>query len=267
MQFTVTKHSQSSSPPSAESLLKYYPVVYDALASDYDAERFTSRPGQYDFEETRYVVRGVVGELLAAREQWLALDVACGTGKIALFAAEEEGCRVVALDAALNMLRQCSKNAMQARLMPKVMPTNASANSLPYRDNSFDICFSFRFLHLLPADQYLAILREMVRVVKPGGHVVIEVTNSRYATALHLLRRCLASTKNGPTSRSCMNIRQLSRLVRNVEGVSLHSVRGFLFPKAWWLMGHSRFLGVARRLASGPLKSFSEYLVAVYQKN
>ena len=60
----------------------------------------------------------------------------------------QAGGRVVALDAAMGMLHQCSAKAQEAGLQGNVILTNASAGNLPYSDGSFDIVFSSRFLHL-----------------------------------------------------------------------------------------------------------------------
>jgi len=91
-------------------------------------------------------------------DHWLALDVACGTGKIAV-TVENLDQRIVAVDVASNMLRQCSARSRAAGIEDKVMLTNSRAEVLPFRTGSFDICFSFRFLHSLPRAAYFGIVR------------------------------------------------------------------------------------------------------------
>src|SRR5436190_16734223 len=157
---------------------------YNSLASDYHLLRYSDKPGRYDFEETGVLVKDIITTLPpGCRHYFLALDVACGTGKIAV-AVGSLGQRIVAVDVAPNMLRQCSVRSRAAGVEDKVMLTNGRAEVLPFRTGSFDICFSFRFLHLLPRAAYRAIVREMARVVKPGGHIVIEVKNRWYGGAV-----------------------------------------------------------------------------------
>jgi SAM-dependent methyltransferase len=58
----------------------------------------------------------------------------------------------------------------------------AEATSLPYADAEFDVAFSFKVLaHVSKFDEAL---QEMVRVVRPGGHIVFDIYNRhslRYA--------------------------------------------------------------------------------------
>src|SRR5262249_49691100 len=44
---------------------------------------------------------------------------------------------------------------------------------LPYADSSFDCAFAICVLHHVPVDQWKAFLKDMSRVVKPGGLVLV----------------------------------------------------------------------------------------------
>ncbi len=123
-------------------------VSYDDVAPAYDADRFGPRPGRYDFQETSVLVNILLADLLADRSGWRALDVACGTGKIAVTAARAGG-KVVACDASVPMLQRCEANARKADVKGVLRAAAADAARLPFPDNVFDIVFSFRFLHLL----------------------------------------------------------------------------------------------------------------------
>src|SRR5438270_4497847 len=122
---------------------------YNRLAPDYHLLRYSDKPGQYDFEETEVLLKDIITTLLPGGcHHSLALDVACGTGKIAVSVGNLDQ-RIVAVDVAPNMLRECSARSRAAGVENKVMLTNGRAEVLPFRTGSFDICFSFRFLHLL----------------------------------------------------------------------------------------------------------------------
>ena len=97
------------------------------------------------------------------------LDVACGTGTIARLAAERVGAngRVSALDVNAGMLSV-------ARSLPSAIAIKwyeTAAESVPLPDESFDVAFCGLGLQFF-ADK-VAALKEMRRVLKPGGRVYI----------------------------------------------------------------------------------------------
>ena len=89
------------------------------------------------------------------------LDVATGTGAVAreLLA---RGCTVTGLDQSAEMLAEARRT-----LPPHVKLVEASAESLPFEDASFD-ALTFTYL-LRYVDDPPAVLRELARVVRPGG--------------------------------------------------------------------------------------------------
>jgi ubiquinone/menaquinone biosynthesis C-methylase UbiE len=91
------------------------------------------------------------------------LDVGCGTGRLlASLPPEFEPTGVDVSEAMLDKARQQGLT---------VIP--ASGHSLPFADDSFDVVTTFAVLHhLIEPDRVRATLREMARVVKPGGAVV-----------------------------------------------------------------------------------------------
>lgn len=248
-----------------DMLLKQHAATYDALARDYHRSRFAPPPGRYDLRETAALIRDLAGALhLRDRSSWRALDVACGTGKVAITLAQL-GAQVTALDAAPAMLEQCAARAREAGVEGSLTPVRASAEQLPFDDNSFDAVCSFRFLHLFPTSTYPEFLREMVRVAKPGGYVVVEANNRWYGGALYRLRSA-AYEMGGCKATSAVSVGSLAALDRRLSGVQTHAVLGLLLPKGWWLGEGSRLSRAGRMLARGPLKGVSKHLIAVYRK-
>jgi demethylmenaquinone methyltransferase / 2-methoxy-6-polyprenyl-1,4-benzoquinol methylase len=93
------------------------------------------------------------------------LDVATGTGMVAFaLAARAPGCEVVGVDQSPAML-----GVAQARANGRVSFVQAQAEHLPFADNEFD-ALSFTYL-LRYVDDPAATLRELARVVKPGGRI------------------------------------------------------------------------------------------------
>jgi ubiquinone/menaquinone biosynthesis C-methylase UbiE len=116
------------------------------------------------------------------------LDVACGTGVLARTAATRVGPSgsVAGLDINPGML------SVAARIAPEIEWRQGSAESLPYEDQSFDTVVSQFGLMFFP-DRHTA-LREMVRVLTPGGHLAVAVFDSldtipAYAAMATVLQR------------------------------------------------------------------------------
>lgn len=96
------------------------------------------------------------------------LDVGCGTGTlIVMIARQHPNVRVVGLDPDPKALARAERKAQQAAV--SVQLDRAFSDALPYPDDSFDRVFSSLMLHHLEAEQKQKTLREVRRVLKPGG--------------------------------------------------------------------------------------------------
>jgi SAM-dependent methyltransferase len=100
-----------------------------------------------------------------APEQRL-LDVACGTGVVAVTAARR-GAKVCGLDLAPALVERARHNAGVAAV--GIDFTEGDAEALPYPDGSFDVVLS-QFGHMFAPRPAVA-LREMLRVLKQGGRI------------------------------------------------------------------------------------------------
>jgi demethylmenaquinone methyltransferase/2-methoxy-6-polyprenyl-1,4-benzoquinol methylase len=92
------------------------------------------------------------------------LDVACGTGLVAFELARYGGCSVVGLDQSEEML-----TVARARSGGRVEFVRGEAERLPFADGSFD-ALTFTYL-LRYVDDRAATMRELARVVRPGGRI------------------------------------------------------------------------------------------------
>jgi ubiquinone/menaquinone biosynthesis C-methylase UbiE len=116
------------------------------------------------------------------------LDVACGTGALTLAAASRVGerGRVVGLDVNPQMLD------VARRKSSTVDWCEGRAESLPFADASFDrVVSQFGFMFF---DDHAQALREMLRVLVPGGRAVVAVCDGLdhspgYAVLTELLHR------------------------------------------------------------------------------
>jgi demethylmenaquinone methyltransferase / 2-methoxy-6-polyprenyl-1,4-benzoquinol methylase len=99
------------------------------------------------------------------------LDVCCGTGEWTFALAEATGAKgkVIGLDFSQNMLN-VGREKLKKRNFPQVSFIHGNAMDLPFEDDSFDFVTIGFGLRNVP--DYLQTLKEMARVVKPGGRVV-----------------------------------------------------------------------------------------------
>ena len=116
------------------------------------------------------------------------LDVACGTGVLARAVADRVGPRgaVVGLDINEGML------AVARRKAPAIEWRQGAAEDLPYADASFDAVVS-QFGLMFFQDRARAI-RQMIRVLRPGGRLAVAVWDSldktpAYAVFVSMLER------------------------------------------------------------------------------
>ncbi len=100
-----------------------------------------------------------------------AIDVCCGTcdWTLSLARASETGA-VFGLDFSQNMLNVGQQKVDAAQLNKQIELLNGNAMELPFEDHRFDYAtIGFALRNVPDLDQ---VLREMRRVVKPGGKVV-----------------------------------------------------------------------------------------------
>ncbi|MFD3446108.1 demethylmenaquinone methyltransferase [Microbacteriaceae bacterium 4G12] len=100
-----------------------------------------------------------------------ALDVCCGTGDWTIALAEAVGPsgKVCGLDFSKNML-SVGEQKVKALHLEQIELIHGNAMQLPFEDNTFDYITIGFGLRNVP--DYMQVLREMTRVVKPGGKVV-----------------------------------------------------------------------------------------------
>ncbi|MFK0258070.1 demethylmenaquinone methyltransferase [Streptomyces sp. NPDC090445] len=132
--------------------------MFDGVAANYDLTNDVISLGQ------ARLWRKEVAKAVAARPGQRVLDLAAGTATSSLpFAAT--GAYVVPCDFSLGMLREGKKRHSWLPL------TAGDATKLPFKDDVFDtVTISFGLRNVHDTD---AALRELYRVTKPGGQVVI----------------------------------------------------------------------------------------------
>jgi ubiquinone/menaquinone biosynthesis C-methylase UbiE len=133
---------------------------YDDFAGWYERERHLPYHRMLDDLEVEIVERYARGKQ--------ALEVGCGTGlildRVSQFASEASG-----IDLSGGMLAKAARRGLHV--------AQASATELPIATASVDVAYSFKVLAHIP--DIAGAMREMARVVRPGGYVIAEFYNAR----------------------------------------------------------------------------------------
>jgi demethylmenaquinone methyltransferase/2-methoxy-6-polyprenyl-1,4-benzoquinol methylase len=134
--------------------------LFSGIASDYERMGSVLSFGQ----DPRWR-RFLVSKVTAIPGSWV-LDVATGTGLVARELARKN-LRVVGLDQSPSMLRRGVAGVREAGQHDRIRFVLGQAQALPFPDESFD-ALTFTYL-LRYVDDPEATLRELARVVRPGG--------------------------------------------------------------------------------------------------
>jgi ubiquinone/menaquinone biosynthesis C-methylase UbiE len=103
------------------------------------------------------------------------LDAGAGTGRLAIALADlvgDDG-RVAGIDVSPAMLRQADRQIARTQYRSRIELRQGDVRALPYADQSFDAATASLILELLCPDETIAALKELGRVVRPGGRIVV----------------------------------------------------------------------------------------------
>jgi ubiquinone/menaquinone biosynthesis C-methylase UbiE len=131
---------------------------FNNVANEWDTMR------QSFFSES---VREKIYQVAEVEKGRTVADLGAGTG----FITEgliKNGVNVIAVDQSIAMLQKLEEKFLSSGL---VKCLNGEAENLPIEDNSVDYAMANMYLHHVETP--LAAIREMVRILKPGGKVVI----------------------------------------------------------------------------------------------
>jgi ubiquinone/menaquinone biosynthesis C-methylase UbiE len=134
------------------------------------------------YQERRDIVLSVV-DMLPTPARSDVLEIGCGAGSISI-ALARRGHAVKATDLAAPMLGRTRKLADEAGVGQFIETHQCDTRHLPFPDNSFNLVMAIGVLPWLSS--LLEPMREMIRVLQPGGYLIVTVDNRyRMSYVLH----------------------------------------------------------------------------------
>lgn len=145
-------------------------VVQDRVSENYETLR-------YHLPHSRHYHQWWLGQMCAQvePERWMGrtLDNGCGVGTLHEYLPQAAP-SIVGLDLSGGMLMKAARFASQL--------VQGDSQRLPFADAGFDLVMARSLLHHLP--QPLDGVREMHRVLKPGGQIILADTNKSLLSSL-----------------------------------------------------------------------------------
>ncbi|MCI0411905.1 methyltransferase domain-containing protein [bacterium] len=105
------------------------------------------------------------------------LDVGCGTGANAVALAEflQGACRITGIDSSEPMLAIARHQLRNSPYEDRITYDSGDAHRLPYNDHTFDSVMMIQVLEY--SKEPISLLRETMRVLKPGGKLFVADTD------------------------------------------------------------------------------------------
>jgi len=148
---------QNSHPPSIQAGNSHL------IQNEY-TKLFKLQESYWWFRGKEYLIRNIMDSLYPQAKDLRILDVGCGTGYITRMLGQYGD--VTGLDMADIALEFCARNGVAS-------VKKGSIGNIPFEDNQFDLVCALDILYHKAVENDEEAIREVCRVLKPGGRVII----------------------------------------------------------------------------------------------
>lgn len=247
--------SDTDKPPVQKSL--NLQESYDIEAGRYDKFRYESSEGQFFNQLENEMLVDVIQPI----PQMKILDVPAGTGRIVI-PLSKTGVSVFGADISTQMLMEAKKKAENANIK-NISFQAVDGLNLPFRDNTFDVVTSFKFFHLISNDQKRLFIDEMLRVVVPGGRLVLEFNSPFYGIFLAFYRYFIRTNKRFLIRKKCLFPDQVKHLFKDLHIVNILGVK---FPFSGFfskIFGKKLVMSINKSMSNIPVLKHLNYVLFV----
>lgn len=165
-------------------------AYYNDFSLSYDEPRHGGYHAWIDRNQARIVAEHAIAPTTGP-ERIPILEVGCGTGLL-MARLRDRGFAVQGVDPSVGMLQRARERGLDV--------FEATGDALPFEEHRFQVSYCFKVLpHVYDVQ---AVLREMVRVTRPGGVIIVDQYNRlswRYAA--RLWARCAGGRPTGTRHR------------------------------------------------------------------
>lgn len=138
------------------------------------------------------------------------LDIGCGHGLLHKH-LDKPRYNIKACDPAASVIEEAR------RMNPHVAYVSNDGHTLPYDDESVDVAFTVCVMHHVPPEKWQSFLKEMKRVIRPGGLLVVYEHNPYNPLTLYIVKTC-------PLDANAVLLRS-SRLKKLLHSCQIQNVR------------------------------------------
>ena len=161
----------------AKKIIDLYRGEETVKTFDKDREKHTHQKYKHNIESS--FLKKTINSL--RRNSVKVLVVACGTGRMLpeVFSTRKK-VKYFGLDTSKTMISILKKKAILMGIKRNVNIILSKATKIPFKNDTFDLVFSYHLLWHLPAEEQKKIIREMIRVCKKEGVVIFDILNKDF---------------------------------------------------------------------------------------
>jgi len=183
------------------------------------------------------------------------LEVGAGTGRDS-FPLIEYGAEVVQLDYSVNSLQILRGLSEELHVQTNIV--GGDTFQLPFRNETFDVVFHQGLLEHFRHPQALALLKENIRVLKPGGYLLVDVPQRYhlYTVVKHVL---IAIDKWFAGWERSFSTPELTSLLQSLGLSTVHAYGEWMYPSFFYraFRGALKKTGVMLPKNPQPIKSLT----------
>jgi len=232
-----------------QKIMRFYQKKRQVDTFDERSERFPHQRYRNRIE-SNFLKRVIKRVINRHNRKIKILDVACGTGRFlsTLFPSKKE-IEYTGLDSSKAMLDKVKKKKLFLDNKKNISLVLSNVEKIPFKDNTFDIIYTFHFLWHIPKEDQKKIILEMMRVLKKGGYLVFDVINKDFIWGK--LKRLFKEIKTSNVYK--LNLKEIQELTKrevSFEGIVPFPVKNpfiysffnifnelrYIFPKSVFYM-------------------------------